>query len=224
VSAVVGGGSGSCSPIASDKVECTLGDLPDGANRTITIQTKVNSNVADGTNLINTSSIESATFDPVLGNNESAVTTLVHTQADLWLDKTAVLLTGNPSRTIRYTLNVYNKPGCEADDALSCGTGGPSDAVGIVVTDPLPLDNKKLKVVFVSQNCVYNQGTHTVTCTVAGALPVGQFASFIIDVQLAGSVGNISNRASLISATPDPTAGNNADIVQMIIKGGSARP
>ena len=224
VSVAVGGGGGSCSPIAPNLVQCTLGDLDLNANRIITIQAKVASDVPNNTVLNNTAGVASQTTDPVPANNQSTAMTTVLTRADLWLDKTAELLTGNPSRTIRFTLNVYNKPGCEADDALSCGTGGPSDAQNVVVTDPLPFDPKKLKVVFVSQNCAYNQGTHTVTCTVAGPLPYGQFASFIIDVQSAGNLGTLSNTASLTSSTTDPTASNNSDVVQLIIKGGSARP
>jgi uncharacterized repeat protein (TIGR01451 family) len=224
VSAAIGGGSGSCSLIAPNQLQCTLGDLAAGANRSITIQTVVASSVANGSVLNNLASVSSSTTDTALGNNSTAASTTVNTQADLWLDKTAQLLTGNPSRTIRYTLSVYNKPGCEADDALSCGTGGPSDAVNVVVTDPIPLDPKKMKVVFVSQGCTYDQGTHTVTCVAAGPLPSGQIASFIIDVQAAGSVGTLVNTATVASGTTDPNATNNADVVQMIIKGGSSRP
>ena len=54
---------------------------------------------------------------------------------------------GESSRTVRFNLTVYNKPGCEADDQLSCGLGGPSDAQNITVVDTLPLTPKKVKVV-----------------------------------------------------------------------------
>jgi hypothetical protein len=66
--------------------------------------------------------------------------------------------------------------------------------------------------------------THTVTCAAAGPLPFGQFASFIIDVQVSGSVGTIANTATLSSGTTDPNAVNNSDVVQLVIKGGSAKP
>jgi uncharacterized repeat protein (TIGR01451 family) len=224
VSASVPGGS--CAALAGSPtvVQCQLGDIADGATRTVTIQTLVSASVPNGTLISNTASVMSTTADPSLANNSDSETTTVNTQADLWIDKTGVQLTGNPSRTIRFTLAVYNKPGCEADDALSCGVGGPSDAQGVVVTDTLPLDPKKLKVVFVSQNCVYNETAHNVVCNVAGGLPAGQFATFIIDVQVAGSVGSFTNRASVTSATTDPNAANNTDVLHMTVKGGSSRP
>ena len=223
VSAAISGGGGVCSPLGGSPtvVECTLGDLANGAIRNITLQTKVSSSVPNGTAITNTASVTSTTPDPSGATNSDTEQTTVNTQADLWLDKTAVLLTGNPSRAIRITLTAYNRPGCEADDALSCGTGGPSDAQNVVVTDPLPLDSKKVKVVFVSQNCTYSSATHTVVCTVAGALPVGQFARFTVDDQIQGSVGTFTNNASVVTSTTDPNPANNTDQVQVVVKGGS---
>jgi uncharacterized repeat protein (TIGR01451 family) len=226
VSAVVGGGSGVCSALAGPPtvVQCTLDDIADGATRDITIQTNVSASVPNGTLINNTAAVSSPTPDPVAGNNSATQQTTVNTQADLWIDKTGVQLTGNPSRSIRFTLAVFNKPGCEADDALSCGTGGPSDAQNVVVTDTLPLDPKKVRVVTVSQNCTYNEAAHNVVCTVAGALPAGQFATFTIDIQVAGSVGSILNTASVTSSTADPNPANNTDSLQMVVKGGSSHP
>jgi uncharacterized repeat protein (TIGR01451 family) len=223
VSASIGGGSGTCSPLGGSPtvVQCNLGDIADGGTRDITIQTTVLSSVPNNTVIHNSASVSSPTSDPVPGNNTAAADTTVHAQADIWLDKTGVQLSGNASRTIRFTLNVFNKPGCEADDVLSCGTGGPSDAQGIVVTDTLPLDPKKVSVVFMSQNCTYNQALHNVVCTVAGALPAGQFASFTIDISVAGSVGSVINSATVTTTTPDPNLANNSDSMQLVIKGGS---
>ena len=181
-------------------------------------------NLPDTTVLHNTATVSSTTIDPVLGNNSASADTDVDTRADLWMDKTVETLTGGPQRTTRFTLYVYNKPGCEADDQLSCGTGGPSDAQNVVVTDQIPADPKKLKVVFVSQNCAYDLATHRVTCSIPGSLPVGQFATFIIDVQSSGNLGNLTNTASLTSATTDPNVTNNSDSVQFIIRGGSNKP
>jgi uncharacterized repeat protein (TIGR01451 family) len=226
VSAVIGGGSGTCSPLAGSPtvVQCQLGDIANGGIRTVTLQTQVAASVPDGAVLTNTASVGSTTSDPVAGNNNTSATTNVVARADIWVDKTGVQITGNPSRTIRYTLAVYNKAGCESDDPLSCGTGGPSDAQNVVVTDTLPLDPKKLKVVFVSQNCTYNLGAHNVVCNVAGALPAGQIATFIIDVQVSGSVGSFTNDVSVTTSTTDPNLTNNSDQVKMVVKGGTARP
>ena len=99
-----------------------------------------------------------------------------------------------------------------------------SDAQNVVVTDVLPLDPKKVRVIFVSQNCTYDEFTHTVVCTVAGALPAGQFASFTIDIQTQGSVGSVTNNASVVSSTADPNLVNNSDQVQTRLKGGNNNP
>lgn len=227
VSATIAGGAGVCVPLAGAPtvVQCTLGDLANGATRDITIQTKVAASVPNGSLIDNSATVASTTPDPVVGNNTGASQTTVNTRADIWIDKTGVQITGNPSRTIRYTLAVYNKPGCESDDPLSCGTGGPSDAQNVVVTDTLPLDPKKVKFVFASQNCSYNQAVHKVTCNVAGGvLPAGQSATFIIDIQVAGSVGNFTNNVAVTTTTTDPNLANNSDQLKMIVKGGTARP
>ena len=225
VSTDIGGGSGSCTPVSPTQVQCVLGDVAAGANRIVTLLTKVAANTPNGSDLVNTATASSSTFDAALGNNSDTEHTAVITRADLWIDKTAVLLTGGSSRTVRFTVTAYNKPGCEADDALSCGTGGPSDAQAVQIVDTLPLDPKKLRVVFVSNGCTYNQGTHTVTCEVAGGvLPAGQMASFIIDVNPVGNVGTLVNSATVSSSTTDPQAGNNTDVVQFLVKGGSNHP
>ena len=227
VSATISGGSGGvCSALGGSPtvVQCNLGDIENGGIRVITLQTQVASSVPHGTTIENTASVSSTTPDPVGANNSASAQTLVNAQAEIWVDKTAQILTGNPSNAVRFTLAVYNRPGCEADDALSCGLGGPSDAQNVVVTDTLPLDPKKVKVIFVSQNCTYDKTAHNVVCNVVGALPYGQAATFVIDVQTQGSVGSITNNVSVTSTTADPNLANNTDQVQVRLKGGNSNP
>jgi uncharacterized repeat protein (TIGR01451 family) len=227
VSATISGGSGGvCSALGGSPtvVQCNLGDIENGGIRVITLQTQVASSVPHGTLINNTAAVSSTTPDPVGANNSASAPTLVNAQAEIWIDKTAQILTGNPSNAVRFTLAVYNRPGCEADDVLSCGLGGPSDAQNVVVTDTLPLDPKKVKVIFVSQNCAYNKTAHNVVCNVAGALPAGQSATFVIDVQTQGGVGSITNNVSVTSTTADPNLSNNSDQVQVRLKGGNGNP
>jgi uncharacterized repeat protein (TIGR01451 family) len=226
VSASIGGGGGVCSALGGSPtvVQCYLGDIENGGIRMITLQTQVAASVPHGTLIDNTAMVSSTTPDPVGANNSASAQTLVNAQAEIWIDKTAQILTGNPSNAVRFTLAVYNLPGCEADDELSCGLGGPSDAQNVVVTDTLPLDPKKIKVTFVSQNCVYDKPAHNVVCTLPEPLPAGQSATFIVDIQTQGSVGNITNNVSVTSTTADPNLGNNSDQVQLRIKGGHKNP
>jgi uncharacterized repeat protein (TIGR01451 family) len=226
VSASIGGGGGVCVALGGSPtvVQCSLGDIETGGIRVITLQTLVASSVPHGTMISNTAAVTSTTPDPVGANNSAMAETLVNAQAELWIDKTAQILTGNPSNAVRFTLAVYNKPGCEADDELSCGAGGPSDAQNVVVTDTLPLDPKKVRVIFVSQNCTYNEAAHNVVCTLPSALPAGQSATFIIDIQTQGSVGSLTNNVSVVSSTADPVLANNSDQVQIRLKGGNRNP
>ena len=46
---------------------------------------------------------------------------------------------------------------------------------------------------------------------------------FVIEAQVNGSVGTITNTATLTSSTPDPVAANNTDAVNVVIKGGTGR-
>ena len=216
-----------CAFVQPNQVSCALGSLEPGETVTLYITVLVDASVPSGTTLTNNASVTSTTFDPDLSNNSTSENTNVLTQAELWLDKTGELRSGNPAPMVVYTLTVHNQPGCETDaqslPTPTCGGGGPSDAQGIVVVDQLPLDPKKLVVQFVSPGCTYTTATHTVTCSTTAPLPVGQQVVFVIEAQVNGSVRLITNRATLTATTPDPVAGNNVDNVDIVIKGGTGK-
>ncbi len=222
--AVVSAGGGTCLPLAGvpTVVTCSLGSLDPGGAIVVTLTVRVKASVPNGTVINQVAAVSSTSTDPNLANNGASASTTVLAVADIWLDKTGGEITGNPSRTVRFNLTVYNKPGCEADDQLSCGLGGPSDAQNVTVVDTLPLTPKKVKVVFVSQNCSYSEAVHQVTCS-QGTLPAGASVTFIVDVQFSGSVGDITNSASASSTTTDPNPGNNTDLLKIKVKGGSGK-
>jgi hypothetical protein len=125
-----------------------------------------------------------------------------------------------------YDLFVHNSAGCETDAqstvSPNCGAGGPSDARNIVVTDQLPLDSKKLVVQFLSPQCTLNKTTNIVVCT-APVVPAGATAQFEIQAQVQGSVGTITNTATVTSSTPDPVTANNTNAVALVMKGGTGK-
>ena len=216
-----------CAFVQPNIVSCDLGTLDPGEVVTLYITVFVDPSLPSGTVLTNEASVSSTTFDPDLSDNSTSETTNVVTQAELWLDKTGELRTGNPSPVVVYTLIVHNDPGCETDaqslPVPTCGAGGPSDAVGIQVVDRLPLDPKKVVVQFVSPGCTYVKATHTVTCTATHPLPVGEQMTFVIEVQVNGSVRLITNTATLTATTPDPVDFNNTDAVDIVVKGGTGK-
>ncbi len=172
--------------------------------------------------LINDAKVSSDVPDPDNSNNLATTQTTVE-GADIWIDKTSNFPTGNPSTTILYFLNVHNVAGCSVDDPEVCGNGGPSDAQNVVVTDTLPLTAKKMSVVFVSEDCVYDEAAHTVTCTTA-TLPARTSVLHEIHVQVKGRADLITNVATVSSSTPDPDTANNTDTLDTVVKGGSDRP
>lgn len=207
-------------------VVCNLGTLQPNQVVTVLLTVLVDPSVPTGTVLTNTVTVDSSTADPDPTDDSATSNTNVVTSAELWLDKTGVSRSGNPSPVIEYTLTVHNDAGCEADAQSTvtpnCGDGGPSDAKNVTVVDTLPLDPKKVVVQFVSPQCVYDKPTHTVTCT-APNVPAGASVSFVIEVQTQGSVGTITNSSTLSSATPDPVAANNTNAVTIVVKGGTGK-
>jgi uncharacterized repeat protein (TIGR01451 family) len=208
-----------CAQILPGVIRCEVGSLDPGQSRTIILTVHVLPSVPHGTTLTNIVVATSPT-DPD-GAQASAETTVI-TSADLWMEKTGTASAGNPSGALTYTLTVHNRPGFAADDTPTSGAGGPSDAQNVVVTDPLPLDKKKMVVQFLSPGCSYNSGAHTVTCTTA-TVPFGTSATFEIQVAIKGSVGSITNTATLSSATPDPVPTNNADAVTNVVQGSTGK-
>ncbi|HEY5846762.1 MAG TPA: hypothetical protein VIU11_21060 [Nakamurella sp.] len=226
VSGVDGNGVGVCALVQPGTVTCDLGDLAPGEHRTVFLTVLVDPAVPDGSTLTDTATVSSATDDPNPGNNTATQGTAVDTTAELWLDKQGVLRSGNPAPVLVYTLVVHNDAGCETDAQSSptptCGDGGPSDAQNIVVTDVLPLTSKKVVVQYVSPQCTYTIATHTVRCT-AVTLPAGAKVEFVIEVQVSGSVRDITNTATLTSTTDDPVSANNTNSVKVVVKGGTGK-
>jgi uncharacterized repeat protein (TIGR01451 family) len=219
VSAVGGTGTTACAQVQIGVVSCEVGDLDPGESETIFITVHVAADTPAGT-ITNEAEATSPT-DPD-GAQASEDTTVV-TKADLWMEKTARAPAGNPSGALIYTLTVHNLPGSAPDDTPTSGAGGPSDAQNVVVTDPLPLTNKKLKVQMLTPGCSYSLGSHTVTCT-ASTVPFGTSVVFEFQIQVNGSNGTLTNRATVSSATTDPVAGNNSDTTNNVVKGGTGKP
>lgn len=226
VSGVDGNGATVCTLVQPGNVVCDLTTMQPGTSKTVYLTVLVAPSVAKDTVLINSASVSSSTADHDLGNNTASAPTLVDTAADLWLDKQATQRSGNPSPVVVYSLVVHNDSGCETDAQSSptptCGDGGPSDAQNITVTDTLPLDPKKVVVQYVSPQCIYNPATHTVTCS-TGTIPAGAAVTFVIEVQVSGSVGTITNTADVVSATHDPAPGNNRNAATLVMKGGTGK-
>jgi uncharacterized repeat protein (TIGR01451 family) len=198
IMSTVSNGTGTCVllEIPPNTVSCDLNDLNPGEFVRVIIETLVDINVPDGTVLTNVANVSSAAYDPDETNNTATATTTVLTQADLEILMDADVDIPNPSWTVKYTLEVINH--------------GASDAQDVVVVDDLPLTPKKVVYVFDTGNgaCNYDEGSHQVTCNF-GTLDAGESISVEIYVKIRGSVGLISNVATVSSSTYDHDQSNN---------------
>ena len=173
-----------------------LGSLAAGEEKELQIRGTVSPSATGS--LINTAVVESTTPDPAPDNNTSTDITPIQPSADV-----SIVKTGSPSPVyaggrLTYTLLVSN--------------AGPSEAENILVRDTLPagLDNAEISAdggrTWAPFDGVYQLGN----------LAAGTEARLLLraDVSLSAE-GELSNRATVASDTPDPNLENNSDVVEM---------
>ena len=206
-------GSGACSlsPAAPYTLSCDLNDLLPGQFVRVVFTVLVNPSTPDGTVITNTATAAAATPDPNPANNNATAQTLVNARADLSISKDARADYTNPSPRVVYTIVVTNL--------------GPSDAQAVVMTDKLPLTAKKLPFLYyngvgpAAGQCTYTKATHTFSCSF-GTLVTGDSRTVDVWLDARGSVGTITNTASVSSSTSDPNTANNSARKDVRIKGG----
>ncbi len=200
------GAGWNCSP-AVDEWTCTLpGPLASGASATdITATGTIDSDLADGTEIVNSASVAGRTFDPDTDNNDSESTTKVTTLADLEIVKklSSTLVAG---QNATWTLDVRNL--------------GPSTSRGdITVVDTLPADSTFVSATGAGWQCKEVDGT--VTCVRAADLPAtGQTSAGQITIVAkiaASQSGAVVNEATVSGTTKEPITTdaeeNNSDDV-----------
>ena len=169
---------------------CTFASVAPGAAVTVTVTGTVASSASGS--MTNTATVSAATPDPVAGNNEAVVITPVDASADLVVAKTASPSPAVPGETIEYTVTVTN--------------AGPSDAVGVTVSDPVPA--------LTGVSATSSAGACTVGASVDCSIPTIP-AGETVTATITGTIDpartlDLVNTASATSATPDPAPGNNS--------------
>ena len=151
-----------------------------------------------GTVIGNTASVTSTTPDPTVPNTASANVTS-STQADLSITKSAAPLSPIAGQALTYTITVTQN--------------GPSDAVNVTVTDPLPSAVLFQSITAAGWSCTTPPvgSSGTVSCT-RTPLSAGVYTitiqSLVATATPTGTV--IGNTVSATSTTPDPTTPNTA--------------
>jgi uncharacterized repeat protein (TIGR01451 family) len=165
-------------------VRCTIGDLPVGASesRRVTVQ--------------------------VSASARGTLSARVEARANEGLPKRADALTDVEARTdLSLTLSARPAPvvaGTDVTYQVEVTNGGPSDSAGGEVVDDLP---RGLSFVSSSSGCTAER--QRVRCPF-GPFPAGGRQPLSFAARVAPSVtGSVSNRATVISADPDPVPGND---------------
>ncbi len=173
---------------------CALGTIAPGGALPLMIDTTVDPATAPGTALTNSATVSRTEPDPNATNNTASATTTVAAapSADLSIakvDSPDPVFAGN---VVTYTLTVTN--------------AGPSDAIGVLVTDSIPDGTT-----FVTASAGCAASATDVMCTVGG-LATGASQTLTIasrtDTQL-GAGTSTSDTATVTATTTDPNPGNN---------------
>jgi uncharacterized repeat protein (TIGR01451 family) len=189
-----------CTAVGQDVTCPPIASLLPGQAATFVLMVQLDpsygtSGPGDGSDIQNVASVTSAATDPVPGNNTSnPATPVIGTpNADVSITKSVVEPSVAPGGIFTYRLVVTNV--------------GPSTALGVVVTDPLPA-----QVSFVSSPQGCTAAGQNVTCPPLGSLAVGASVTFDIRVLLdplyAGDGSDVINIATSTSSTPDSVPGN----------------
>ena len=179
-------------------VECSLGTLGAGDPA---ISFDVIVDVAPGVfgTVSNTATASSPTPDPDLDNNTDSTITPTTSEADLEITKTDLQDPVLAGTTLTYLLSGQNS--------------GPSDAVNVIVTDPLPAGTtyQGATVTVGAGTCTEIGGV--VTCAL-GTLAPGDLFSIEVSVLVDADVSDGStlvNTASIGSDTDDSNTANDSD-------------
>jgi uncharacterized repeat protein (TIGR01451 family) len=165
-----------------------------------TLIVKVAASVQGGTLIANSATVSSTTADPNINDNTSSRSTQVTALANLSVTKQ-----GSPSPVTAGTNLSY---------VITAGNAGPSDAAAASWSDTLP---GATTFVSLASPAGWNCSTPavgsggTVSCTRAAFAPGSAQFTLIVGVPSSVAGGTVlSNTATLSSATPDSSAGNDA--------------
>lgn len=174
-------------------VVCTLASMPAGSSATFTFVVKASSGGA-GTTIGNVATVSTTTGDTNGGNNSSSVNTSLSGSADLGVTKSGPA-SAVRNQNVSYTITVSN--------------AGPSDAASVALSDPLPA-NATFVSMTQTAGPVFTCTAGTANCSIA-TLTSGASATFTLVLHSnAGGTGNLSNVATVSSATSDPNGTNNS--------------
>ncbi|OYN96869.1 hypothetical protein CGZ96_11275 [Enemella evansiae] len=193
---VVGTPTSSTGPctVTGQQLGCDLGTVAPNATVTIEVTVQVDANVTG--EVVNVASVTATTPDGNTDDNSATSTEPSAPSADVSLTKT--LLTDNPvaGSPITWQITVSN--------------AGPSTARAIVVDDPAPTGVTITAGTPDAGNCAVT-AAGALECQLGDLAPDGTITIRVEGTVNAAYTGELTNRATATSNTPDPNPGNNSD-------------
>ncbi len=173
---------------------CTDPSLAPGAPATITYTVKVNAGTAAGTQISETASVNSATTDPVLTNNNATAADVValNTQADLVMTNTPSVSSVAAGSPVTYTQVVTNLGPGVATAGMTITETTPPNTTFQSMTPPAGWTCGTLPPV---------GGTGTITCTKTATLGVNGTASFALVLNVNSGTPSGTSITDTITAT-----------------------
>ena len=179
---------------------CSLGDIPVGTTKTVSITAKPTALEQ----LILTATVTTVIpdiFDPIENNTAKVETLVTNKQADLGVSFTAVPATFL-GKTITYSTTVTNN--------------GPHQATGVIFTQELPTSVTLVSVPESSQGDQCVETDNVITCAL-GSINSGATATINV-VVTPQSLGKLSSIASVNSSSFDPVQENNRVSLETEVK------
>lgn len=182
---------------------CDLAEsLPVGESVTLDITVDAAVTLAD--DIQNTAVVSADTLDPDLANNESTVVGIIVQTADLAISK---------------TLTADIVAGAQGTYLLEVENLGPSDAVGVEISDQLPEGLTLAQATSLSDgyavSCAADaDDASLVLCSLAESVHVGDTVAIELVVNASVELPEeLVNTATVSAATPDPNPANNESSV-----------
>ncbi len=194
---------GSTCVATNDNVTCTIGSLAPNASSVVAITAHAAANLAAGT-ITNTATVTTSSPDPNSANDSASVAVSIAASADLAVTNTAATdpLIAGTNET--YTIAVKNN--------------GPSDAAGVVVSDPAVSGLTAQSASSTQGSCAISSGN--VSCAV-GSVANGSTITITVVAQLASTraSGPLGSTATVTATTTDAVTGNNSSTATVTVTG-----
>jgi len=168
-----------CNYVSGDhKVNCDLGTLTNGQNKTVNIAASVAASQA-GKSVLNKADVTTTSVDQVASNNHAETSTQV-SASNISITKTA-------PRDVSL--------GAAGQYVINVGSSGPSTAVAVAVQDTLPSGVSYVHANSSIGTCSYDGGLRKVTCSLGDMAP-STSATITIGVTFPGTATYVGNSAT----------------------------